>query len=73
MFPGAVPKSVYVHSKSGMDVSYVPNCLRVKVKAIGDLMASEEVEELAPDLKGELETEQPNQLVRRCSWTKWPK
>lgn len=64
MFPGAVPKSVYIHSKSVMDVSYVPNCLRVKMKAIGDLTASEEVEEVAPDLKGEMETEQPNQLVR---------
>ena len=62
--PGAVPESVYVHSKMVTDVSYVPNCLRVKMKAIGDLTASEEVEEVAPDLKGEMETEQPNQLVR---------
>ena len=37
---GAIAETIYIHSKSITDITYVTGCVRVKVKAIGDLTAS---------------------------------
>ena len=38
---GAIAETVYIHSKSIADITYVTGCVRVKVKAIGELTVTE--------------------------------
>ena len=44
---GAVPSKVYIHSEDVVDVAYVSQKVRVKVKAIGPLRDSSELQEVA--------------------------
>ena len=37
---GAIAETIYIHSKSIADITYVTGCVRVKVKAIGELTAT---------------------------------